>query len=74
MHLVKIVWGKKYKNIKIHLIDFIQSEESRPLTQIQYMAWPDHGVPDDYTDFLDFVSLVRRKREGKEEPVIVHCR
>ncbi|XP_064825639.1 tyrosine-protein phosphatase non-receptor type 4-like isoform X2 [Oncorhynchus masou masou] len=51
----------------------LESEESRSLTQIQYMAWPDHGVPDDYTDFLDFVSLVRRKREGKEEPVIVHC-
>ncbi|KAJ8003586.1 hypothetical protein DPEC_G00149880 [Dallia pectoralis] len=51
----------------------VETEESRPLTQIQYVAWPDHGVPDDSTDFLDFVSLVRGKREGKEEPVVVHC-
>uniref|UniRef100_A0A6Q2YQ05 Tyrosine-protein phosphatase n=1 Tax=Esox lucius TaxID=8010 RepID=A0A6Q2YQ05_ESOLU len=50
-----------------------ETGESRPLTQIQYMAWPDHGVPDDSTDFLDLVSLVRSKREVKEEPVIVHC-
>lgn len=51
----------------------IESGESRELTQIQYLAWPDHGVPDDSTDFLDFVVLVRNKRAGKDEPVVVHC-
>ncbi|KAH0500449.1 Tyrosine-protein phosphatase non-receptor type 4 [Microtus ochrogaster] len=47
--------------------------ESRQLTQIQYTAWPDHGVPDDSSDFLDFVCHVRNKRAGKEEPIVVHC-
>lgn len=51
----------------------IESGESRETTQIQYLAWPDHGVPDDSTDFLDFVTLVRSKRAGKDEPVVVHC-
>ncbi|KAA0715732.1 Tyrosine-protein phosphatase non-receptor type 4 [Triplophysa tibetana] len=51
----------------------IESGEERELTQIQYLAWPDHGVPDDSTDFLDFVALVRSKRAGKDEPVVVHC-
>ncbi|XP_016309702.1 tyrosine-protein phosphatase non-receptor type 4-like isoform X2 [Sinocyclocheilus anshuiensis] len=51
----------------------IESGESRELTQIQYLAWPDHGVPDDSTDFLDFVALVRSKRAGKDEPAVVHC-
>ncbi|XP_027001240.2 tyrosine-protein phosphatase non-receptor type 4 isoform X2 [Tachysurus fulvidraco] len=50
-----------------------ETEESRELTQIQYLAWPDHGVPDDSTDFLDFVTLVRSKRARKDEPVVVHC-
>ncbi|KAL7991811.1 hypothetical protein Chor_016067 [Crotalus horridus] len=50
-----------------------RKNEDRPLTQIQYVAWPDHGVPDDSSDFLDFVCLVRKRRAGKEEPVIVHC-
>ncbi|KPP59714.1 tyrosine-protein phosphatase non-receptor type 4-like [Scleropages formosus] len=50
-----------------------QSNKSRQLTQIQYVAWPDHGVPDDSTDFLDFVSLLRSKRTSKDEPVVVHC-
>ncbi|XP_076159641.1 tyrosine-protein phosphatase non-receptor type 4b isoform X2 [Alosa pseudoharengus] len=50
-----------------------ETQEERPLTQLQYMAWPDHGVPDDSTYFLDFVGLVRGKREGKDQPVVVHC-
>ncbi|XP_047578553.1 tyrosine-protein phosphatase non-receptor type 4 isoform X2 [Lutra lutra] len=50
-----------------------EKNESRQLTQIQYIAWPDHGVPDDSSDFLDFVCHVRNKRAGKEEPIIVHC-
>ncbi|XP_036964864.1 tyrosine-protein phosphatase non-receptor type 4 isoform X2 [Acanthopagrus latus] len=50
-----------------------QSEQQRELTQIQYLAWPDHGVPDDSTDFLDFVALVRTKRAGQDHPMVVHC-
>ncbi|XP_072253935.1 tyrosine-protein phosphatase non-receptor type 4 isoform X1 [Leuresthes tenuis] len=50
-----------------------QSEQQRELTQIQYLAWPDHGVPDDSTDFLDFVALVRSKRAGQDQPMVVHC-
>uniref|UniRef100_A0A3P8P3A3 Tyrosine-protein phosphatase n=1 Tax=Astatotilapia calliptera TaxID=8154 RepID=A0A3P8P3A3_ASTCA len=49
------------------------SEQKREITQIQYVAWPDHGVPDDSTDFLDFVALVRTKRAGQDQPMVVHC-
>ncbi|XP_075685177.1 tyrosine-protein phosphatase non-receptor type 4 isoform X2 [Rhinoderma darwinii] len=55
------------------IITNLEKNESRPLTQIQYTAWPDHGVPDDSSDFLDFVYLVRQKRFNREEPVVVHC-
>ncbi|KAM8933746.1 tyrosine-protein phosphatase non-receptor type 4 [Pelodytes ibericus] len=51
----------------------LEKSESRPLTQIQYTAWPDHGVPDDSSDFLDFVCRVRQKRSNCNEPVVVHC-
>lgn len=53
---------------------WVQSEQQRELTQIQYLAWPDHGVPDDSTDFLDFVALVRTKRARQDQPMVVHCR
>jgi len=42
--------------------------------QMQYLSWPDHGVPDDSSDFLEFISRVRDHRNGVVEPVVVHCR
>ncbi|XP_048834123.1 tyrosine-protein phosphatase non-receptor type 4-like [Brienomyrus brachyistius] len=59
--------------IRDMVLTCLESSENRQLTQIQYVAWPDHGVPDDSTDFLDFVNLVRNKRAGRDEPVVVHC-
>ncbi len=41
---------------------------------MQYLAWPDHGVPDDSSDFLSFVMRVRQNRTGMVEPTVVHCR
>lgn len=49
-----------------------QLGEERAVTHLQYVAWPDHGVPDDPTDFLLFISSVRERRRG-EEPLMVHC-
>lgn len=41
---------------------------------MQYIAWPDHGVPEDSRQFIDFVSRVRQNRTGMVEPTVVHCR
>ncbi|XP_076593794.1 tyrosine-protein phosphatase non-receptor type 3 isoform X10 [Chaetodon auriga] len=46
--------------------------EDRAVTHLQYVAWPDHGVPDDPSDFLQFINSVRERRRG-EEPLMVHC-
>ncbi|KAG7308824.1 hypothetical protein JYU34_006060 [Plutella xylostella] len=58
------------------------------VTQLQYTAWPDHGVPDDRAAFVRFTQLCTRLRrpalpkpvcelEGEdsilETPMIVHC-
>ncbi|XP_071493676.1 tyrosine-protein phosphatase non-receptor type 4-like isoform X1 [Diadema antillarum] len=57
--------------------DFIiantETKEERVVLQMQYVAWPDHGVPDDSSDFLDFVLRVRQCRVGMEVPTVVHC-
>ncbi|NWR47931.1 PTN3 phosphatase, partial [Regulus satrapa] len=48
------------------------TEQQHTVTHLQYVAWPDHGVPDDSMDFLEFVTCMRPKRV-KNEPVLVHC-
>ncbi|KAH0627091.1 hypothetical protein JD844_002489 [Phrynosoma platyrhinos] len=50
----------------------IETEEEHIVTHLQYVAWPDHGVPDDSTAFLEFVTCMRPKRI-ENEPVLVHC-
>ncbi|XP_050530528.1 tyrosine-protein phosphatase non-receptor type 4 [Daktulosphaira vitifoliae] len=47
--------------------------ETRPVTQIQYGLWPDHGVPDDSDRLLNLVEAVRKERAGVVEPIVVHC-
>uniref|UniRef100_A0A7E4UW84 PDZ domain-containing protein n=1 Tax=Panagrellus redivivus TaxID=6233 RepID=A0A7E4UW84_PANRE len=49
------------------------TREERRVTQMQYTAWPDHGVPDNPKHFIDFVGEVRRARNGSLDPIIVHC-
>lgn len=51
----------------------VETEEERHVSHIQYLAWPDHGVPEDSSQFLSFAQRVRRARAGAVEPTIVHC-
>uniref|UniRef100_H0XEG9 Tyrosine-protein phosphatase non-receptor type n=1 Tax=Otolemur garnettii TaxID=30611 RepID=H0XEG9_OTOGA len=55
------------------LVTNTETGEEHTLTHLQYVAWPDHGVPDDSSDFLEFVNYVRSLRVDSE-PVLVHCR
>ncbi|XP_065285924.1 tyrosine-protein phosphatase non-receptor type 4 isoform X3 [Dermacentor albipictus] len=50
-----------------------QNREERHITHMQYLAWPDHGVPEEASEFLGFVQRVRRSRDGMVEPTVVHC-
>ncbi|KAH0517191.1 Tyrosine-protein phosphatase non-receptor type 3 [Microtus ochrogaster] len=38
------------------LVTNTETGEEHTVTHLQYVAWPDHGVPDDSSDFLEFVN------------------
>ena len=52
---------------------FPQTGEERHLSHMQYVSWPDHGVPDQASDFVQFVQRVRSARTGQSAPTVVHC-
>ncbi|ELK17665.1 Tyrosine-protein phosphatase non-receptor type 3 [Pteropus alecto] len=54
------------------LVTNTETGEEHTVTHLQYVAWPDHGVPDDSSDFLEFVNYVKSLRVDAE-PVLVHC-
>ena len=50
--------------------------EEREVVHVQYVGWPDHGVPPDPTSFAGFFSVYRSLRECTQRalhPVLVHC-
>lgn len=40
----------------------LQTDEKRLIQHMQYLAWPDHGVPSDPNLFLQFTERVRSAR------------
>lgn len=47
--------------------------DSREVKQLQFTAWPDHGVPDHPAPFLQFLRRVRSLNPPEAGPIIVHC-
>ena len=50
-----------------------QGDEVRQMTQMAYLSWPDHGVPESPDEFVNFVEQVRAHRQGSIYPTVVHC-
>ena len=44
------------------------------VTQLHFVAWPDHGVPDNCAVMLNFVRCVRKLHPYSDPcPLLVHC-
>ncbi|OQR78235.1 tyrosine-protein phosphatase non-receptor type 3-like [Tropilaelaps mercedesae] len=62
-------WVTRHFNLRCNA-----TNEERLVKHLQYTMWPDHGVPRDSRDFINFVHLVRELRsEAPLAPVTVHC-
>ncbi|XP_051789251.1 protein tyrosine phosphatase receptor type Fa isoform X12 [Erpetoichthys calabaricus] len=49
------------------------SSEKREVRQFQFMAWPDHGVPEYPTPILAFLRRVKACNPTDAGPMVVHC-
>lgn len=47
--------------------------ETRQLRHFQYIAWPDHGVPKNSKEMLQFILTVRFHQKADDGPLICHC-
>jgi len=51
------------------------SSERSEVRQLQFVAWPDHGVPEHGTALLTFIRRFRALQPPDAAgPVVVHCR
>ena len=80
--------GSTYGSIRVHIQEIlviaqytvrtfrltkIGSKDERIVTQYHCTIWPDHGVPDYPTSFLQFVRKVMDSNPSNTGPVVVHC-
>jgi len=49
-----------------------ETKESRPVSHLQYIAWPDHGIPPTTTAFLSLMDDAY-KFNHTQGPIVVHC-
>lgn len=49
------------------------NSERREIKQLQFTAWPDHGVPDHPAPFLQFLRRCKSLTPPDTGPIIVHC-
>ncbi|XP_024937645.1 tyrosine-protein phosphatase Lar isoform X9 [Cephus cinctus] len=47
--------------------------ERREIKQLQFTAWPDHGVPEHPAPFLQFLRRVKSLNVPDSGPLVVHC-
>lgn len=59
---------------KLSFLNKIDNSE-RQVRQIQFIDWPDHGVPHDPSHFLSFLFKINSLKNelGADKPTIVHC-
>ncbi|KAI7899993.1 protein-tyrosine phosphatase-like protein [Cokeromyces recurvatus] len=61
--------------VRTILIQFYRNEElieQARVTQLQFLGWPDHGVPKETSKVINLIRLTRQLQEV-DKPVLVHC-
>ncbi|XP_021957927.1 tyrosine-protein phosphatase corkscrew isoform X2 [Folsomia candida] len=73
----KLLMQKESSTPDFTLREFLmtRSGEERVIYQFHFIAWPDHGVPDDPGCVLNFLSEVNFRQESLDGagPIVVHC-
>ncbi|XP_011819207.1 PREDICTED: tyrosine-protein phosphatase non-receptor type 18 [Colobus angolensis palliatus] len=66
---------KKWLNedIMLRTLKVTFQKESRSVSQLQYMSWPNRGVPSSPDHMLAMVEEARRLQGSGPEPLCVHC-
>ncbi|KAI0223498.1 Tyrosine-protein phosphatase non-receptor type 1 [Lamellibrachia satsuma] len=64
-----------YYNVSTLEIEDTRTREKKQVLHFHYLTWPDFGVPDSPTEFLNFLMAVRKSGalEADVGPPVIHC-
>ncbi|KPP70704.1 tyrosine-protein phosphatase non-receptor type 18-like [Scleropages formosus] len=49
-------------------------QETRTVSQFQYTAWPDHGIPCTSSGILELMEMAHKVQGDSTAPIVIHCR
>lgn len=71
---VSLLTQERYANFNVYKFELKpRSGKPRHVMQYQFMSWPDHGLPEDCSAFLQFVRKVSQRKCKESGPTLVHC-
>uniref|UniRef100_A0A5K3F4M5 protein-tyrosine-phosphatase n=1 Tax=Mesocestoides corti TaxID=53468 RepID=A0A5K3F4M5_MESCO len=62
-----------YYTVRTFTVQKSGHREKREIRQLQFTAWPDHGVPNHPAPFLMFLRRVNAEFVPDVGPIVVHC-
>jgi protein tyrosine phosphatase len=63
---------EKSTNLVIRKFNIKDNNITKEVTQLHFISWPDHGVPEIDEVYDDFTKMIE-KVEQAETPVVIHC-
>ncbi|XP_075932482.1 tyrosine-protein phosphatase non-receptor type 18 [Anarhichas minor] len=61
------------EDMVVRVLTVSYQQNSRSLTQYQFLSWPDHDVPYEAAGVLDLLERVRESQGAHTSPLLVHC-
>ena len=56
------------------IYNYVLQDETRLVEHLQFTGWPDHGVPSNTLELIDFLNKVKVLSVNVPGPLLVHCR
>ena len=63
----------KLKIRKFQVMNELAPNETRDVTQYQYLGWKDHEVPEDISSIIHLGNIVAQSKKENPAPFVVHC-
>ena len=62
------------KNVNVSTLELELNDEIRTVTHLQFLGWPDQGVPKSVKALTDTIEMVREHSvDPSGPPIVVHC-
>ncbi|XP_018608317.2 tyrosine-protein phosphatase non-receptor type 18 [Scleropages formosus] len=61
------------EEVVVRNLSVTYEDETRTVSQFQYTAWPDHGIPCTSSGILELMEMAHKVQGDSTAPIVIHC-